>query len=217
MATPHIAGVATLLYQAAPSLELQITFMKTTKHLKVNGMEIESNTFVSEAELILELSGRYIEGGQSNANGTVSNTGLKHDWGQGHGLIDTKYAVQMALTLESMRNADEDGDGDFDNEDVTVFDARDVMMGVSHVHTAKEYTDTLKAEWKGEWAYFVGSSGTYVTDSTHYLHVPEGTVSAEIVLSYPQVNTDRFTVADLELSIDINSDGSNDNSQSFRN
>ena len=98
---------------------------------------------------------------------------------------------------------------------VTVFDARDAMLGISHIHKAREFTDTLKAEWKGEWAYFVGSGGTYVTDSTHYLHVPEGTVSAEIVLSYPQVNTDRFTVADLELSIDINSDGSNDNSQSI--
>ena len=59
----------------------------------------------------MELSGRYIQGGQSNANGTISNTGMMHDWGQGHGLIDTKYAIQMALTLESLRNADEDGDG----------------------------------------------------------------------------------------------------------
>ena len=85
-----------------------------------------TNTYVSEVELILELSGRYIEGGQSNANDTLSNTGLKHDWGQGHGLIDTKYAVQMALTLESLRNADEDGI--LDNEMVTVFDARDAML-----------------------------------------------------------------------------------------
>ena len=81
---------------------------------------------------------------------------MKHDWGQGHGLIDTKYAVQMALTLESLRNADEDEDGILDNEMVTVFDARDAMLGISHVHKARESTDTLKADWKGEWAYFVG-------------------------------------------------------------
>ena len=95
----------------------------------------------------MELSGRYIEGGQSNANDTVSNTGLKHDWGQGHGLINTKYAVQMALTLESLRNADEDEDGILDNEMVTVFDARNAMLGVSHIHKARESTDSLKAEW----------------------------------------------------------------------
>jgi len=215
MATPHIAGVATLLYQAAPSLGVADYLYEDHETLEGEWYGDRIDTYVSEAELIMELSGRYIEGGQSNANGTVSNTGMKHDWGQGHGLIDTKYAVQMALTLESMRNADEDGDGKLDNEMVTVYDARDAMLGISHVHKSKQFTDTLKAEWKGEWAYFVGSGGTYVTDSTHYLHVPEGTVSAEIVLSYPQVNTDRFTVADLELSIDINSDGSNDNSQSL--
>ena len=215
MATPHIAGVAALLYQAAPSLGVADYLYEDHETLEGEWYGDRIDTFVSEAELIMELSGKYIQGGQSNANGTVSKTGMTHDWGQGHGLIDTKYAIQMALTLESMRNADEDGDGMPDNEMVTVFDARDAMLGISHVHKAKQFTDTLKADWKGEWAYFVGSSGTYVTDSTHYLHVPEGTVSAEIVLSYPQVNTDRFTVADLELSIDINSDGSNDNSQSL--
>ena len=215
MATPHIAGVATLLYQAAPSLGVADYIYEDHETTEGEWYGDRTDTYVSEAELILELSGRYIEGGQSNANDTVSKTGMKHDWGQGHGLIDTKLAVQMALTLESLRTADENGDGIPDNEMVTVFDARDAMRGISHIHKAREFTDTLKAEWKGEWAYFVGSGGTYVTDSTHYLHVPEGTVSAEIVLSYPQVNTDRFTVADLELSIDTNSDGSNDNSQSI--
>ena len=215
MATPHIAGVATLLYQAAPSLGVADYIYEDHETTEGEWYGDRTDTYVSEAELILELSGRYIEGGQPNANGTVSNTGMKHDWGQGHGLIDTKLAVQMALTLESLRTADENGDGIPDNEMVTVFDARDAMLGISHIHKAREFTDTLKAEWKGEWAYFVGSGGTYVTDSTHYVHVPEGTISAEIVLSYPQVNTDRFTVADLELSIDTNSDGSNDNSQSI--
>ena len=215
MATPHIAGVATLLYQAAPSLGVADYIYEDHETTEGEWYGDRTDTYVSEAELILELSGRYIKGGQSNANDTVSKTGMKHDWGQGHGLIDTKLAVQMALTLESLRNADDNGDGIPDNEMVTVFDARDAMLGISHIHKAREFTDTLKAEWKGEWAYFVGSGGTYVTDSTHYLHVPEGTVSAEIVLSYPQVNTDRFTVADLELSIDTNSDGSNDNSQSI--
>ena len=215
MATPHIAGVATLLYQAAPSLGVADYIYEDHETTEGEWYGDRTDTYVSEAELILELSGRYIEGGQPNANGTVSDTGMKHDWGQGHGLIDTKLAVQMALTLESLRTADENGDGMPDNEMVTVFDARDAMLGISHIHKAREFTDTLKAEWKGEWAYFVGSGGTYVTDSTHYVHVPEGTISAEIVLSYPQVNTDRFTVADLELSIDTNSDGSNDNSQSI--
>ena len=45
----------------------------------------------------------------------------------------------MALTLESMRNADEDGDGILDNEDVTVFDARDAMMGLSRSYGKRVY------------------------------------------------------------------------------
>ena len=215
MATPHIAGVATLLYQAAPSLGVADYLYEDHVDTEGEWYGDRTDTFVTEAELILELSGRYIEGGQPNANESYSNTGMKHDWGQGHGLIDTKYAVQMALTLERLRNIDENNDGIYDNTNVTVFDARDSMEGINHIHTAKEYTDTLTAKWKGEWAYFIGSGGTYVTDSTHYLHVPDGATRAEIVLAYPQVNTDQFTVANLDLTIDVNSDGSDDNSQSF--
>ena len=215
MATPHIAGVATLLYQAAPSLGIADYLYEDHADSEGEWYDGRIDTFVTEAELILELSGRYIEGAQSNANGSYSRTGGEHDWGQGHGLIDVKQAVQMALVLERLRNVDNNNDGVPDNSNVTVFDARDSMDGVSHIYKDREYTDTLTAEWKGEWAYFVGSGGTYITDSTHYLHVPNGTTSAEIILSYPQVNTDMFTVANLDLTVDINSDGSNDNGQSF--
>tara|TARA_B100000949_G_C14259985_1_gene442366 strand:- start:188 stop:1822 length:1635 start_codon:yes stop_codon:yes gene_type:complete len=215
MATPHIAGVATLLYQAAPSLGIADYLYEDHADSEGEWYDGRIDTFVTEAELILELSGRYMEGAQSNANGSYSRTGGEHDWGQGHGLIDVKQAVQMALTLERLRNVDNNNDGVPDNSNVTVFDARDSMDGISHIYKDREYTDTLTAEWKGEWAYFVGSGGTYITDSTHYLHVPNGTTSAEIILSYPQVNTDMFTVANLDLTVDINSDGSNDNGQSF--
>ena len=215
MATPHIAGVATLLYQAAPSLGIADYLYEDHADSEGEWYDGRIDTFVTEAELILELSGRYIEGAQPNANGSYSKTGSEHDWGQGHGLIDVKHAVQMALILERLRNVDNNNDGLPDNSNVTVFDARDSMHGISHIYKDREYTDTLTAEWKGEWAYFVGSGGTYITDSTHYLHVPNGTTSAEIILSYPQVNTDLFTVANLDLTVDINSDGSNDNGQSF--
>ena len=215
MATPHIAGVATLLYQAAPSLGIADYLYEDHADSEGEWYDGRIDTFVTEAELILELSGRYMEGAQSNANGSYSRTGGEHDWGQGHGLIDVKQAVQMALTLERLRNVDNNNDGVPDNSNVTVFDARDSMDGISHIYKDREYTDTLTAEWKGEWAYFVGSGGTYITDSTHYLHVPNGTTSAEIILSYPQVNTDMFTVANLDLTVDINGDGSNDNGQSF--
>ena len=215
MATPHIAGVATLLYQAAPSLGIADYLYEDHADSEGEWYDGRIDTFVTEAELILELSGRYMEGAQPNANGSYSRTGGEHDWGQGHGLIDVKQAVQMALTLERLRNVDNNNDGVPDNSNVTVFDARDSMDGISHIYKDREYTDTLTAEWKGEWAYFVGSGGTYITDSTHYLHVPNGTTSAEIILSYPQVNTDMFTVANLDLTVDINSDGSNDNGQSF--
>ena len=215
MATPHIAGVATLLYQAAPSLGIADYLYEDHADSEGEWYDGRIDTFVTEAELILELSGRYMEGAQPNANGSYSRTGGEHDWGQGHGLIDVKQAVQMALVLERLRNVDNNNDGVPDNSNVTVFDARDSMGGISHIYKDREYTDTLTAEWKGEWAYFVGSGGTYITDSTHYLHVPNGTTSAEIILSYPQVNTDMFTVANLDLTVDINSDGSNDNGQSF--
>ena len=210
MATPHIAGVATLLYQAAPSLGVANYLYEDHVDSEGEWYNGRIDTFVTEAELILELSGRYIEGGQSNANDSYSKTGGKHDWGQGHGLIDVKHAVQMALTLERLRTMDNNNDGIPDNSNVTVFDARDSMAEISHIYNDREYTDTLTAEWKGEWAYFVGSGGTYITDSTHYLHVPEGAIKAEITLAYPQVNTDQWTVANIDVTVDTNNDGSND-------
>ncbi len=215
MATPHIAGVATLLYQAAPSLGVADYIFED--HVTTEGEWYDNriDTFITEAELILELSGRYLEGAQSNANESYSTTGGQHDWGQGHGLIDVNRAVQMALALEHLRSSNP-------NSNVTVFDAMEQMNGTVEIHTDKEYTDTLAAHWKGEWAYFVNVNpvtgepgGTYVTDATHYLHIPKGTMRADIVLTYPLVNTDDSTVADLELTIDTNSDGSNDNSQSL--
>jgi len=211
MATPHIAGVATLLYQAAPSLGVADYIFED--HVTTEGEWYDNriDTFITEAELIMELSGRYLEGAQSNANESYSTTGGQHDWGQGHGLIDVNRAVQMALALEHLRNSNP-------NSNVTVFDAMEQMNGTVEIHTDKEHTDTLATHWKGEWAmYFVGGAddGVYVTDSTHYLHVPEGAMRAEIVLTYPLVNTDDGTAADLELTIDTNGDGSNDNSQSL--
>ena len=211
MATPHIAGVATLLYQAAPSLGVADYIFED--HVTTEGEWYDNriDTFITEAELIMELSGRYLEGAQSNANESYSTTGGQHDWGQGHGLIDVNRAVQMALALEHLRNSNP-------NSNITVFDAIGQMNGTVEIHTDKEHTDTLAAHWKGEWAmYFVGGAddGVYVTDSTHYLHVPEGTMRAEAVLTYPLVNTDDGTAADLELTIDTNGDGSNDNSQSL--
>ena len=58
MATPHIAGVATLLYQAAPSLGVADYLYEDHETLEGEWYGDRIDTFVSEAELIMELSGK---------------------------------------------------------------------------------------------------------------------------------------------------------------
>lgn len=127
MATPHMAGVAAVLWQAAPS-------MKFTKLTSSPVMEDITETTqddwqedwsdIHEVELIIELTADYLE--PTGSNGVpdtfeIGHHGRKHDYAQGYGQVNVERAVALALTLEELRRID---------PDATVDDALLVYEGV---------------------------------------------------------------------------------------
>ena len=233
MATPHMAGIGALLYQAAPHLGIATYVHEDHESSEGawfgdNGSRID--TMITEAELILEITGRYINNAQAGAQagGYPSGAGTPHDWGQGHGLVDVDHAIALALTLEELRNRDNNGDGVPDMYEVTVFDAYYALHGVDPreepvggagatyndpvrtVEQFTEFTDAVGGSWKGEWAHFTEDDGDAWTDNTHYIYVPEGVTSAHIALDYSSVNLERNYVANLDMTLDANGDGNKD-------
>jgi len=127
MATPHMAGAAALLWQAAPSLRFtQFTsipygedFTNATPEEWLDGM-----TDVHELELILELTADYLEPDGNNGVPNYSEAGhhgRQHDFAQGYGQVNMERAVGLALTLEEMRKT---------NPEATLDEALNAYQGV---------------------------------------------------------------------------------------
>ncbi len=218
MATPHISGVVALLWQVCPQMRT------STVHDDYSGTDTgwwsAPNTRVHEAELILEAAGQYIPpGGEKGApeNGTMHDAfGLRTDFAQGHGLIDTQRAVGIAQTLSELRTMDRNGDGDPDWPEATVRDAVAVYDGKSVRRNGYRFgkSDTLVTDWKGEWTRFNNQSNQlspWDTDQHHGVFIPERAKTLDIELSYTPIDTEsRLQLTSLDLTIDLDGDGTDD-------
>ncbi len=203
MATPHVAGAAALLFQAAPNLKTSAV------HDDYVGDGAEAwyanpETLVHEVELIFELSTHYLPGQADTV--LTGLEGKNNDFAQGYGLIDMKEAVGIALTLETLRTSDKNHDGLGDSGEVTVFDAYQKYHNLSHEHQEIAYTDTVSASWDGDWAHFQTqtgdpSAGTYATNNSKMVWIPEGTREVILDLMYSPINADKFEGYELYLSL----------------
>ena len=127
MATPHMAGVAALLWQAAPSMKFtSLTSLPVMEDLTEAPQDawVEEWSTVHELELIIELTADYLE--PTGSNGVpdtfeIGHHGRKHDYAQGYGQVNVDRAVALALTLEELRRTD---------PEATVDDALEVFEGV---------------------------------------------------------------------------------------
>ncbi|MCK4614751.1 MAG: S8 family serine peptidase [Thermoplasmata archaeon] len=213
MATPHVAGAAALLWQAAPHMG---TSEIHEDYSGDNAEEWDSNprTLVSDIELIFKLTARYMRGvtGVPAENATGVG-GHPHDFAQGYGYIDMRAAVGLALTLEALRTRDLDDDGLPDNPNASVFDACGIYRKTMLEKYVSAPTNVLKTDWTGDWAHFEAqaldpSVGTYSTNNTRFVYVPEETKEIELTLSYAEYETERMQWVDLYLALSL--DGGND-------
>jgi len=213
MATPHVAGLAALMFQAAPSL----TMSDVDEDLAVEGdVELHDPSGLAqpalakrpihEVELILKLTANRIVEGDNLAD--YSETGLdgrEFDYAQGYGLIDSEEAVALAMTLEQLREED---------SEATVWDAYNISQDVIRDESETTKGDQLNAEWQGEFAVFASGSD-FPPASAHRkeIWIPAGTTRVVATMSYTPLSSNILcpTGANLRLALDADGNGEYEN------
>ncbi|MEE9152237.1 MAG: S8 family serine peptidase, partial [Thermoplasmata archaeon] len=201
MATPHIAGVVALLFQAAPSLKM--SDVHDDSSTDDEGFWTDPETRIHEAEYILETTADYILPNGDNGvpdNYSFGLEGRPHDFAQGYGLVNVERAVGLALTLEKLRD---------ENPDATVHHALKTYLDVINDTTAQERTDVLATEWNGEYSLHHGQNELQMfnTSLAHYVYITGEAKKLILDLSFTPINLDDPTVGTLTMTIDYNDDG----------
>jgi serine protease AprX len=218
MATPHVAGLVALLWQACPSL----TLSDVIEEGHTVG-EDDLSPYIHETELILKATAEYVVADGENGVPNETEYGIldkPYDYAQGYGLVNAEKAVGLALMLDKMR--DPDHDGDVENEDVTVFDALRKYEGRMTEKDVTMELNVITTSWSGQYvspwnvvddnlnasAPLFGRRVPY-TSPVHTLFIPDEAATLHITMDIIQVTED-VTFADLYVVIDVNGDGEAD-------
>lgn len=227
MATPHVSGLAALMFQAAPSLTISDRFED------YSGDDPEgwtSNTFnrIHEIEWIMEQSAHYLPpdgiplSDEANDNGVpepedmgdteVGWDGKPIDWAQGYGIVDAQRCVGIALTLQRLR--ERYGDRKWNVRDAIEVYEKGVVF---HETTRNLSTDTLHTSWKGEFARYAQDRDIplLVQNQTRLIYVPEGAAEVSITLQFDPWILREGQIGDLTFVIDYGWDGTFDYEHPF--
>lgn len=223
MATPHIAGVVGLLFQAYPGLRMShfVDEAEDAKQTEWNGGQGWANDTrnrVHEVELIMEASAEYIlpsNGDEPLAenyvpqNFSIGWNGKPFDYAQGFGNVQVDRAVGIALTLKELRERDFDRDGRPDHPDICVKHAIAQYDGVMNVREKTFEGNKLYSAWNGEWSRFSNQTNQVLPvqhDTAKMVYIPEGATELEVRFTYDPWNTDEKRIASLFASIDYDGD-----------
>ena len=215
MATPHITGVVSLLWQACPSM--RVSYVRDHFN-ETEGTDwwTRDDTRMHESEVILKASADYID--RTEGNGVpdeflIGYFDNRYDYAQGYGLVNVRKAVALALTLQELRTRDFDGNGMPDYPNATVFDAVKQYRNTIQKKSIHYPTTSLYAQWGGEWTRFTNQTNNMdrlETDQSHYIYVPASARRMIIDLTYNTVSVPELSMATLALVVDANLDGTID-------
>ncbi|MEW5760149.1 MAG: S8 family serine peptidase [Candidatus Thermoplasmatota archaeon] len=202
MATPHVSGLVTLLFQACPSLKV------SEVHDDYSGNETsywnDTNTRVHEVELILKATATYINKSGDNGvpdNSTIGYANKKNDFAQGYGLVDAQKAVALAITLNELRKKD---------ANAKVEDAIKKYFNITTLEIKRKKTDRIFAQWKGDWSRLNSGDSYIMTKHNRKLYIPNESKKMIIDFSYSPVSFKERSIVELSVIIDYNGDGSID-------
>jgi serine protease AprX len=207
MATPHVAGLTALLFQASPSLKVSDVY-DDYEDLKDKDYWGNSENKIHEVELIMKLTATYIpQGSEDNGVPSDNRTGTNYqpyDFAQGYGMVYADKAVALALTLEEMRRKD---------PDTTVMDAYYRYFNITTKGTTKSKTNVLTTSWTGDWSQFTDPENLasfFTTKHPRNVFVHNRTARIIVDLTYEPISTSELYTGTLWVVIDYNGDGTID-------
>ena len=215
MATPHVAGLAALMFQAAPSLVMS----EVDEDLDTDGevtlvdptglaQPATAQRPIHEVEFILKLTANRITEGEFLAdNHSLGLLDRPLDYAQGYGLVDADAAVALARAVQSLR--DPDGDGSVDHPEITVLEAHGRLENIRFAGTETVTADVWRTQWSGDFVQFDGTN-PQTGDHAREVWVPAGTTRVTLDLSEEGSSIWDPTLSNLQLAVDTDGDGTAD-------
>ena len=214
MATPHVSGLAALMFQACPSLGMSESHEDHSGTEDYGDIEWDTapETRIHELEEVLEYSTLFLESGEGVPEMDAAYYGMNGrsmDFAQGYGLIKCDIAVGICLTLEKLRER-------YPEMNISVSDAYEVFRGGGVLHEEEEevFSEEFTASWEGEYSRWNDITQTGLVDTqnqTKYIYIPNTTTRVRFVMTYQVTSLDEggLQAGDLSYEIDVGPDGRN--------
>ncbi len=240
MATPHVAGAAAVIFQAAPSLRVSEVVEDAGIVMAEDGtytvVPPEEGTYgnlpytydewaeapdtrIHEVELIMKLTADYIEPdgeGSADANGLTDNQ--VPSWSVPGNAGERRHDFSQGYGNINLQRAVGLALAlerlRLEHPGVTVLDAYTVFEDIFEYKEVSTATDMLTTSWSGEWSRFTESPlkpATFSSNLTKFVLVPSGAEQVTVTMSYPPLDiTGNLVAGSLGFTIDFGGDGSID-------